>query len=165
MSTRRMVLRWTLAVGLLAACGPRGDDTDRARSGAGTDSLAAGSGLRAGEPSPSGAGNVGVPGGLLPGEGPPRVYRLLVVNPLAGDAFVFAAAGARRVALDTVPPGDSVRVDIRVRADMVLLEARDSSGTLLDGEEIAPERERLNRWIVAAGSADRVTPAAPDSLF
>ncbi|WP_419950169.1 hypothetical protein [Candidatus Palauibacter sp.] len=165
MNTRRDVLRWTFAVGLLAACGPRGDDMDGARPGAGTDSMAAGSALQAGEPSRSGAGDLDAPGGLLPGEGPPRVYRLLVVNPLDDDAFVFAAAAARRVALDTVPPRDSIRVDIRVRADVVLLEARDSSGTLLDSEDIALEREHLNHWIIGAGSAARVTPAAPDSLF
>ena len=165
MSTRRKVLRWTFAVGLCAACGPRGDDTDRARPGPGTDSTAAGSALETGEASPSDAGDPDVPGGLLPGEGPPRVYRLLVVNPLDEDAVVFAAAAARSVALDTVPLRDSIRVDIRVRADRVLLEARDSSGSLLDREDVALQRDHLNHWIIGVDSAAPVTPAAPDSLF
>lgn len=158
-------LRWIIAAGLVAACGPRGDDADPARPGAGADSIAAGSALQTGAPSPSGAGDPDVPGGLLPGEGPPRVYRLLVVNPLEDHAFVFAAAAARSVALDTVPPRDAIRVDIRVRADMVLLEARDSSGTLLDREDVTLDRDHLNHWIIGAGPTSRVTSAASDSLF
>ena len=142
-----------LTVGVLAACEPRGVPADREDQDVSPDAA------------PTVASDAGeAPGGLLPGEGPPRVYRMLLVNALDVPAHVFAAAGAGRVAVDTVPAHDSVRVDIRVRADMVLLEARDAGGVLLRGEEAALVRDRTNRWVIGRNTTENVTTAAPDSL-
>lgn len=84
----------------------------------------------------------------LPGEGPLREYRLLLVNALDVDAHVFAAAGAGNVVLDTVPRLDSARVNIRVRADIVRLEARDDEGMLMRETDLALAPDTLNRWII-----------------
>ncbi len=86
----------------------------------------------------------------LPGEGPLREYRLLLVNALDVDAHVFAAAGAGSVVLDTVPRLDSVRVNILVRADIVRLEARDDEGMLMRETDLALAPDTLNRWIIEA---------------
>lgn len=142
-----------LTAGALAACEPRGVPADRDDQDVSLDAV------------PTVASDAEeAPGGLLPGEGPSRVYRMLLVNPLDVPAHVSAAAGAGRVGVDTVPPGDSVRVDIRVRADVVLLEARDAGGVLLHGEEATLERERTNRWVIERNSTEHVTTSAPDSL-
>ena len=93
---------------------------------------------------------------LLPGEGEPRDYRLLLVNLLEAEAFVFASAGAARVALDTVPAADSVLVDIRLRADHVLLQAEDPEGVLVDSASIDLVGTRLNRWEITSPARRRV---------
>jgi len=83
---------------------------------------------------------------LLAGEGEVRQYRLLLVNRLERPAYVFASAGAGRVALDTVPPSDSVFVDLEVRADEVLLEAEDETGSVVRSALVDLVEARLNRW-------------------
>ncbi|MDX1577787.1 MAG: hypothetical protein R3266_04855, partial [Gemmatimonadota bacterium] len=88
----------------------------------------------------------------LPGEGEPRVYRLRLVNRLAGPATVFASAGARRVVLDTVPAGDSLLVDIRLRADRVDLEAEDDRGRRVAAAGLDLVGDDVNRWVIAAVS-------------
>lgn len=84
----------------------------------------------------------------VPGEGEPRVYRLLLVNALDRDTYVSAAAGARRVLVDTVPGQDSLLVDIRVRADEVELEAEDSDGRLVGSDTLALSFESVTRWVI-----------------
>lgn len=143
-----------LTAGVLTACEPREVPADRSDQDASPETAAAAVASDVAE----------VPGGLLPGEGPPRVYRLLLVNPLDVPAHVSASAGADRVAVDTVPARDSVSVDIRVRSDVVLLEARDAGGILLHGERAALERDRANRWVIERNSTEHVTTSAPDSL-
>lgn len=92
----------------------------------------------------------------LPGEGDPREYRLRLVNLLEREAFVFASAGAARVALDTVPGADSTLVDIRLRADHVLLEARDRAGRVLKSETLDLDVSTVNRWEIAVSDAARI---------
>ena len=150
-----------VVMGVLGACDAGGDATDRDPENEALDAHAAAAAVAA----DSGRGDEEVPGGLLPGEGPPRRYRLLLLNPLDIPAFVFVAAGGEGVALDTVPARDSARVDIRVRADVVVLEARDSSGVLLDRAHSRMEVDRVNRWEIAPAPGGRVTSPAPDSLF
>ena len=149
----------------LTACGPRGEAPEAARPGRDGDPIPGDSVPPTGGPSPPPAAEVAAPSGLLPGEGPPRIHQLLLFNSLDVSAFVFVAAGAGSVPLDTVPPRDSVRVDIRVRADIVRFEARDSGGILLEDGDLALERGSLNRWLIAPGSPGGVTAARPDSLF
>lgn len=145
-----------LMVGVLAACEPRGVPANREDQDVLPETVAA----------DAVASEVAeAPGGLLPGEGPPRVYRMLLVNPLDVPVHVFATAGAGRVSVDTVPAHDSVLVDIRVRADVVLLEAHDARGALLHGEEATLGRDRTNRWVIGRNTTERVTTSAPDSLF
>ena len=93
---------------------------------------------------------------LLPGEGEPRGYRLLLVNRLEGDAYVFASAGAARVALDTVPRADSLFVDIRLRADQVDLEAEDRSGRVVSATSLDLVRARVNRWEMTPDTSPHV---------
>lgn len=93
---------------------------------------------------------------LLPGEGEPREYRLLLVNHLDRDAYVFASAGASRVALDTVPGTDSLFVDIRLRADRVDLEAEDEDGSLVSAASLDLVRSTINRWEIRSTDADQV---------
>lgn len=116
-------------------------DADRLPSGAGadgSDSIAPAPSAGAGEP----------PFPPLPGEGEPRIYRLLLVNALESEATVYASAGARRVVLDTVPARDSVRVDIRMRADEVDLEARDPRGYALAETTLELAAAGPNRWVI-----------------
>ena len=99
----------------------------------------------------------------LPGEGPTREYRILLVNPLETDAHVFAAAGAGSVVLDTVPRRDSVRVNIRVRAGLVRLEARDAGGLVLAEIDLALARDTLNRWVIDGDASARPVTIGPQS--
>jgi hypothetical protein len=92
----------------------------------------------------------------LPGEGAPRQYRLRLVNLLEREAFVFASAGAGRVAVDTVPGADSTLVDLRLRADHVTLEARDPSGSVVKSEELELDPSAINRWEIARMGPSRV---------
>ncbi len=110
------------------------------------------------------------PAPLLPGEGEPREYSLLLVNRLERDVHVFASAGAARVVLDTVPRSDSVYVDIRLRSDQVHLEAEDGAGQVLSSTSIDLVGARINRWEMVPRLRDRVTlathgpgPVAPDT--
>jgi len=131
---------------LTAACAPVDDTSDS--SGVPPDSV------------PSDAAAAVAP---LPGEGPTREYRILLVNPLDVDAYVFAAAGAGSVVLDTVPRRDSVRVNIRVRADLVRLEARDTEGTLLAEIDLALARDTLNRWAIEIDAPIRRVTIGPEN--
>jgi len=107
----------------------------------------------------SGSRGSGLP--ELPGEGAPREYRLLLVNPHDHEARVFASAGASRVALDTVPARDSIRVDIRLRADRVLLEAEDERGGGVGSIELDLSPGAPNRWEIGTPPGPRVTRAGP----
>ena len=91
------------------------------------------------------------------GEGDPRLFRVLLVNESDQEARVFAAAGAARVALDTVPGQDSLRVDIRVRADRVDLEAEDAAGRSLKRETLEMTVDSVTRWVIAAPTVSLVT--------
>lgn len=83
------------------------------------------------------------------GEGDPRVYQLLLVNTREVEAHVFAHAGAARVMLDTVPALDSVRLDIRLRATRVNLEAEDAIGRPLSSDLLELRVESANRWVIS----------------
>ena len=147
---------WLAAASLAAACAPAGDAPDLAGdtpdvAGEGSDSLPHGDFVSV---SP------------LPGEGPPREYRLLLVNALDVETRVFASAGAASVVLETHPSQDSARVTIRVRADMVRLEAREEDGTLLGEIDLVLAPDTLNRWLIEAGASLRgVTRGATRSLI
>ena len=157
MSRSRSIVVLTLVAGAAVACAPAGDsstgeaaaDTLLAGDPAVVDSL----GLYV-EPD---AGDDSAP--LLPGEGEPRGFRLLLVNRLAGEAFVFASAGAARVALDTVARADSAFVDIRLRADHVDLEAEDESGRVLSTTSMDLVRGQINRWEMTPDTPSRVSLA------
>lgn len=84
---------------------------------------------------------------LLLGEGPTRDFQLVLINPSDRVLSVSARAGSTEVVLDTVPAGDSTRVDIRVRADRLDLVARDASGAEVTREEVELDSDSLNRWI------------------
>ncbi len=101
---------------------------------------------------------------VLPGEGPPRDYRLLLVNTSDAEVRVFAQAAATRVVLDTVPPRDSTRVDIRVRAEEVSLEAEDPSGVLLVREVLVLSADTLNRWEISQGPPNAAIDPSPGPL-
>ncbi len=94
----------------------------------------------------------------LPGEGEPRRYRLLLLNRTDTEVYAFASAGAAQVVLDTVPAADSVRVDVRVRAGRVNLEARDAGGRLIVSGVIELVVGVVNRWEI------RVPPNGPVAL-
>lgn len=113
------------------------------------DSIAAPGGRAAeAEGDSAGAGPVGTPG-LGDSEPPPlRAYPLLLVNPGRMEARVFASAGAGRVPLDTLAAGDSARVDVRVRATRLRLEAEAPGGRPLGAEEIELTEGALLRWEV-----------------
>ncbi|MDX1395361.1 MAG: hypothetical protein R3195_13315 [Gemmatimonadota bacterium] len=155
MSGSTSIVAVMLAAITAAACAPAGDgsseetarDTLAAREPVVAESL----GLEA-VPAPE-----DVP--LLPGEGEPRAFRLLLVNRLDDEAFVFASAGAARVALDTVPRADSVFVDIRLRADHVDLEAEDGSGRVVSTTSIDLVRGQINRWEMTPDGRARVSLA------
>jgi len=93
----------------------------------------------------------------VPGEGEPRLYHVLLVNTFDQVAHVFATAGAARVVLDTVPAQDSLRVDIRVRADRVDFEAEDGSGRLLRRETVDLAADSLTRWLIGRPTVSLVT--------
>ena len=135
-----------------AAPAPAGSTSPAAATSPATDSLspAAGQGGSAAQEESS------IP--LLPGEGPLRDYRLLLVNSLGSTAYVFASAGVAEVVLDTVPPRDSARVDIRVRAGAVQVEARDSAGITLSRTDLVLDQAALNRLVIESST----TGAGPD---
>ena len=89
----------------------------------------------------------------LAGEGEPRVYALLVVNMSEAEARVFAAAGAASVEVDTIRARDSARVDVRVRADFVELEARGPNGRVLTRERLELSEGGVTRWRIGPGGA------------
>jgi len=96
----------------------------------------------------------------MPGEGEPRAFRLLLVNPHEHAARVFASAGAARVALDTVPARDSALVDVRVRADRILLEAEDERGAGMGSIELDLAPDETNRWEIGPPPGPRVASSA-----
>lgn len=121
------------------------------------DSAAPGDSATPGDSAPahdSAAEDAGPP--PMPGEGAPREFRLLLVNPHDHPARVFASAGAARVALDTVAAGDSTRVDVRVRADRILLEAEDETGAGLGSVELELVPDDINRWEIGPPPGPRV---------
>ena len=83
------------------------------------------------------------------GEGDPHVYRLLLVNSRDAEAHVFAHAGAARVTLDTVPALDSVRVDVRLRATRVSLDAEYATGRPMSSDVLELCLESVNRWVIS----------------
>lgn len=95
----------------------------------------------------------------MPGEGAPREFRMLLVNPHERDAHVFASAGASRVPLDTVPAHDSTLVDVRVRADRILLEAEDVRGVGMGSIELDLATGETNRWVIGPPPGPRVASA------
>lgn len=84
-----------------------------------------------------------------------RTYRLLLVNPLGIEALVYASAGAGRVLLDSVAARDSSRVDIRVRARRVRMEAADAAGRPLAAELLELRSDTLLRWRVGRTAGGR----------
>lgn len=97
----------------------------------------------------------------MPGEGDPREFRLLLVNLHDHPARVFASAGSARVALDTVPARDSALVDVRVRADRILLEAEDERGVGIGSIELDLLAGETNRWEIGPSPGPRVASAGP----
>ena len=77
---------------------------------------------------------------------PLLTYRLELVNRTGSPVRVFASAGAGRVALDTIAPGDSGRLKLRVAARSVRLEAMDPTGRTLAETELALHPDSLHRW-------------------
>lgn len=151
------------AVAVFAACGSRdssrpGEATDGAAPSADTDPPGGDSAAFRSAPESEPA----VP--LLVGEGPPRDYRLLLVNASDTEVRVFARAAASRVALDTVPPRDSTRIDIRVRADEVRLDAEDPNGAVLLSQVLALRPDSLNRWVISREPPSPAADSSPGSL-
>lgn len=156
-----------LAGALLAACG--GDAGQPAADGPATrestddptavvvpDTLAADSAPPGREPASTDDDPALPP---MPGEGEPREFRLLLVNPHDHAARVFASAGSDRVALDTVPARDSTLVDVRVRADRILLEAEDEQGAGIGSIELDLGTGGTNRWEIGPPPGPRVASA------
>ncbi len=97
-------------------------------------------------------------------EPPPlRTYRVRLVNPSDAAALVYARAGAEAVLLDTVPPRDSVRVDVEVRADRLQLEVTDVSGEGRGSGELQLHADTVVRWEVPPPepSPSEVAPSGP----
>lgn len=94
-------------------------------------------------------------------EEPPRLrtYRVRLVNPSDTAALVYASAGAEAVLLDTVPPRDSVRVDVEVRAERLQLEATDASGEPRGSGELELDPDVVVRWEVPPPS--EAAPSEP----
>lgn len=76
----------------------------------------------------------------------PVTYALRLVNPSEDTIMVLASAGAARVVLDTLPAGDSVRLNVRLRSDVILLEGSDLRGGRVGSTELLLEPDSLNRW-------------------
>ena len=89
--------------------------------------------------------------GEEPAEVELRTYSLRIVNHFPSDVLVYASAGAGRVVLDTVPERDSVRIDVQVRAERLLLEVTDRAGQSLLVHDLALLPDTLNRWVAAPG--------------
>jgi hypothetical protein len=152
---------WLIAAGLIEGCAPA---ADRGASAV-PDSVAVDSLAAAADSAPAPPDTAMPPIPLLPGEGEPRDFRLLLVNLSAQRALVFARAGAQTVVLDTVPATDSVRVDIRLRSDRVDLEAEGPPGRTLSAVTLELEVGVLNRWEIHEPDADAlVLRPAPERL-
>lgn len=117
--TRRSV--WLVAVAWLTACGGGGTAGASGSGGsAETDSAAAALDTL------------------------PR-YPLRLVNRGTARVVVTADAGAGPITLDTVAAGDSVRVDLRMRADSAMLTAESPDGAGAD-TSLRLARDSLVRW-------------------
>lgn len=153
------------ALCVAAACGgPRSEDAGEADAASGDTAAAtapvgaADTGEATGaDEAPAGPGDTASAGATtlppLAGEGEPRRYRLLIVNRGVEAIHVHASAGAGRVVLDTIPGRDSARVDIRVRADRIRLEAEDAAGIPVARIELDLRSAGLNRWEVPASGS------------
>lgn len=146
------------------ACGGApGDDSSAEAAGDGSEASARETALsEAGAAGDDAADTIEVadPGAGRPGvdpvdpdlgveEPPPlRTYRVRLVNSAETPALVYASAGAEPVLLDTVPGGDSVRVDVEVRADRLQLEASEPSGEPLGAGELELHPDEVVRWEV-----------------
>lgn len=67
-----------------------------------------------------------------------RRISLRLVNAASSPLAVFAEAGAGRVAVDTIAPGDSVLVDLETRADSVLVSAATLGGQPRGVRQVRP---------------------------
>ena len=76
-----------------------------------------------------------------------RTYPLRIVNRFSTEIMVWASAGAQRVVLDTLAAHDSVRVDIQVRAQRVLMEVTDASGRPLLQHDLSLLADTVTRWV------------------
>lgn len=136
--------------GCAAACGggaPPPEDPERP---AGAEALAP---SEEAEEASAAAGTPGPAAGplpILPADTlhPLRSYALLLVNGGPGPAVVYADAGAGRVLLDTVAGADSVRVNVRVRATRLRLEAADRWGEPLGAGAVELVADSVARWSV-----------------
>lgn len=135
------------AVLLVAAC--RDDGGDSASRGLASTGAAT-AGTEAPRERPEAAGGAAGPGA--------ETYRLRLVNPGRRFVVVYADGGADRVVLDTVPGGDSVRVNLRIRTDRVRLEA-EADGTVLGAGEVRLFPDSIVRWVASgSGPEDRRPP-------
>ena len=160
-----IVLACGLAL-LAAGCGERpGESARSAEQGAADPSSASGADTTAQVPA-AGPDSAALARLALPGdESPPEpvTYRLLLVNPNPGRAVVHASAGAGRVVLDTVPGADSLRIDVRLRARAVRLEAADVGGRSLGTMELLLEPDSVHRWEVPFGKSRPGTAPEADA--
>ena len=152
-------------LGLAACAGEGGEPLAEELATAETDAIVVPDTLAADsaapDPDTAEADRPGLP--AMPGEGAQREFRLRLVNPHDREARVFASAGAARVALDTVPGRDSTLVDIRVRADGILLEAEDERGVGVGSIELDLVHGGENRWEIGPPPGPRVTASAGGS--
>lgn len=82
------------------------------------------------------------------------------------DVVVFASAGAEEVVLDTVVAADSVRVDVRVRADTLILRAvrlpsGDAQGRELSRRVVELTGDSAVRWEIGRAVQGRESPQRP----
>lgn len=124
----------------LLACG-RGDDGKPLDPAAGPGS----------PPVPSAAASAADPEVLRDGPTGPvrnRVIRLLLVNADSQAVQVLASAGAAEVPIDSLPPRDSSRVDLLVRADSARLRALGPGGRERARTVVRFAADSVRRWEV-----------------
>lgn len=146
-----------LCLGAWAGCAdPETEQSLQQTDSALADSSDAGAGPAEGLPVSADTTAPRTPFGSLadqePTEAELRTYPLRIVNRFSSRVLVYASAGAGRVVLDTVPAQDSVRIDVQVRAEHVLLEVTDPSGRSLLQHDLALIPDTLNRWVAAPQS-------------
>lgn len=153
---RRAAVALLLAAGLwLALCAERAGTPEGADDAGRETAAASGSGSASGS-APDADGEAGADGASPPAGADARVlrtHRLRVVNWAPDPALLYGSAGAREVLLDTVPGADSARLELRIRADSVVLRATSPYGTLRGRTVVRFRRGEPGRWVIPTGAS------------